>query len=1530
MPSITFAPMQKIACTILAIWLLVGLSTKSAQAADYYYQVYSGESVRIAENWYGGHMLEYSYPNGFHGALLGALDTYYTPNSGFLGTDMFTYTAYSGTTSDTTVLGTDVVYITVKPKITFSASSLPSGQKGVSYNQTVTASYNAGSSSVTYSVTSGTLPSGLNLDSSTGTISGTPTAAGSWSFAYAVENADGYSSSQSMTVKIAPSAEDKTATVAANSSNNAIGVTVSGGESVTAVSTPSHGSASVSGSTLLYTPAAGYSGLDGFTYTVTDSASGLSDSATVSVTVSPPTLAIAPSSLPNGTARTAYSQVLTATDGTAPYSFAVNAGALPAGLSLTSAGVISGTPTAVGTQSLTVTATDAHGATGSRVYTLTIAIAAPVAGNVSATVAANSTGNPVTLNLSGGAASSITVASVPAHGTATASGTSISYTPTVGYSGTDSFSYTANNATGSSTATVSITVTAPVVAVTPTILSDGTADVAYSETLTASNGTAPYVFSLNSGALPPGLTLSSAGVLSGTPTTDGSYSFVVGVTDRYGAWGAPGYTVDIAIAAPTVGDVSATVAANSSGTPITLNLTGGTASSVTVASAPAHGTATANGTSISYTPTAGYSGADSFTYTATNDTGTSATATVSITVTAPVVSVSPTVLSDGTADVAYSQTLTAGNGTAPYVFSLNSGALPPGLTLSSTGVLSGTPTTEGSYTFVLGVTDRYGAWGAPGYTVNIAIAAPIAGDVSATVAANSGGNPITLDLSGGTPSSVTVASAPAHGTATASGTSISYMPTSGYSGTDSFTYAATNASGTSTTATVTLTVSPPTLALSPSTLPGGTVAVAYGQSLSAVNGTAPYGFAITSGSLPAGLTLTTGGLLSGTPTTEESQSFTVTATDAYGATGSRAYTLAIAIAAPIAGDVGATVAANSRDNPIALTLSGGTAASLSIGTPPTHGTATVTGTAITYTPTAGYSGTDAFTYSAANATGTSATATVSITVSQPSISLTPTGTLTLRQGEAFSQAFAASGGTAPYRYAVVGSLPQRVTLDAAAGTLSGTPAESGRFSVTLTVTDAYGASGTAGLTLQVDDALPVAPSVSAPVTQGLTTTVDLTDGATGGPFTGADLISLSPPTAGTAVIVLGDTADASGPGAIGAAYAAGRYKLRFTASPAFSGTAVATYTLTSAGGTSAPAAIQFQVAARPILSADADLVGLVEAQATAAKRLADAQTDTVADHLKGLRGKACLENSFSVSLTDSADGQAPVGANAGCSPIAGGDLAFWSAGSVSLGDSDGRNGESAFDYATVSLTAGLDYRITDTLIGGLALGYGRDRSDIGDSGTTSLNEAMSATLYGLYQPGGGFFVDGLVGVGLLDFTSLRVTSSTGAEAEADRSGRQVFAAVTGGYDSRYGDLSLSTYGRVTASHSILDSVAESGADWENALLGRQQVDSLTATLGLAIGYEIDLDDLVLTPELTLDFSHDMLDSSETVVTYAEDGWPTDYVIPGSTTDRDRLTVGFGMTLASGRAGTLSGRYTATIDRDGLASQRFNVNLSKAF
>jgi len=92
-------------------------------------------------------------------------------------------------------------------------------------------------------------------------------------------------------------------------------------------------------------------------------------SATVTITLSP-------AALPTGTVGVAYSQMITATGGTAPYTFAVTSGALPTGLTLTATGALSGTPSAAGSSTFTVTATDANGFTGAQQYTLTIGAAA--------------------------------------------------------------------------------------------------------------------------------------------------------------------------------------------------------------------------------------------------------------------------------------------------------------------------------------------------------------------------------------------------------------------------------------------------------------------------------------------------------------------------------------------------------------------------------------------------------------------------------------------------------------------------------------------------------------------------------------------------------------------------------------------------------------------------------------------------------------------------------------------------------------------------------------------------------------------------------------------------------------------------------------------------------------------------------------------------------------------------------------------------------------------------------------------------
>lgn len=120
--------------------------------------------------------------------------------------------------------------------------------------------------------------------------------------------------------------------------------------------------------------------------------------------------------------------------------------------------------------------------------------------------------------------------------TAISGATASTYTiasPTTSHAGSY-YVIVANTAgrTTSSSATLSVT-NPPTISTTS--LSSGTVGTAYSQTLSASGGTSPYTWSVSSGTLPTGLSLSSAGVLSGTPTAAGTFSFTAMVTDSASA-----------------------------------------------------------------------------------------------------------------------------------------------------------------------------------------------------------------------------------------------------------------------------------------------------------------------------------------------------------------------------------------------------------------------------------------------------------------------------------------------------------------------------------------------------------------------------------------------------------------------------------------------------------------------------------------------------------------------------------------------------------------------------------------------------------------------------------------------------------------------------------------------------------------------------------------------------------------------------------------------------------------------------------
>ena len=252
-------------------------------------------------------------------------------------------------------------------------------------------------------------------------------------------------------------------------------------------------------------------------------------------------------------------------------------------------------------------------------------------------------------------------------------------------------------------ATLTITTTSP--------LTPGAVSTAYSVAFAASGGTAPFSWSVSSGTVPAGLALSTAGVLSGTPTAAGTSSFSVTVTDS----GSPAQTATLAatlvIAPPKL--VITTTSPLTAGTvntaySTTLTATGGTGAitwAVTTGTLPAGLTLTGN--VISGIPTT--AGAYSFTITAT-DSGTPAqtaslAATLTINAPPPIAITTTSPLPEATANAPYQATFAASGGIPPYVWTVATGTLPTGLTLAPTGVLSGTPTTTGSSSFTVNVTD---------------------------------------------------------------------------------------------------------------------------------------------------------------------------------------------------------------------------------------------------------------------------------------------------------------------------------------------------------------------------------------------------------------------------------------------------------------------------------------------------------------------------------------------------------------------------------------------------------------------------------------------------------------------------------------------------------------------------------------------------------------------------------------------------------------------------------------------------------
>ena len=432
---------------------------------------------------------------------------------------------------------------------------------------------------------------------------------------------------------------------------------------------------------------------------------------------------ITTTSLPAGLVGTAYSATLTATGGSPPYiNWGVIAGtqSLPPGLSLSSAGVISGVPTTAGVSNFFVTVNDSKGNTA-QPKGLSITITARLT-IITASLPSGTVGAPylATLAATGGLSPySWSATALPTGLSLDSSKGVISGTPTTAVGSPFSISVTvmdSPNGPSPQQATQRFSlVIAPGLTVTTVFLPSGTVGMLYSVTLTASGGSPPYSNWTAIGSLPLGLTLSPAGVISGTPVAPmGSpfNSFGVTVKDSAGNT-SPTQQLSIAIATgPTVTTTS--LPAGIAGSPYSAKLaaSGTLPFNWTVAgSLPPGLTLDAATGAIAGTPTTAAGSPFNFSVALKDASGlTSPGQPLSITITGGV-TVTTTALPGGSVGQAYSIQLVASGGVPPYGAWNATGPLPPGLILNpSTGLISGTPTTAfGSpYNFVVTVKDSQG------------------------------------------------------------------------------------------------------------------------------------------------------------------------------------------------------------------------------------------------------------------------------------------------------------------------------------------------------------------------------------------------------------------------------------------------------------------------------------------------------------------------------------------------------------------------------------------------------------------------------------------------------------------------------------------------------------------------------------------------------------------------------------------------------------------------------------------------------
>ncbi len=262
---------------------------------------------------------------------------------------------------------------------------------------------------------------------------------------------------------------------------------------------------------------------------------------------------------------------------------------------------------------------------------------------------------------------------------------------------------------------------------------------------------------------------------------------------------------------------------------------------------------------------------------------------------------------------------------------------------------------------------------------------------------------------------------------------------------------------------------------------------------------------------------------------------------------------------------------------------------------------------------------------------------------------------------------------------------------------------------------------------------------------------------------------------------------------------------------------------------------------------------------------------------------------------------------------------------VIIGDRDKTGRETGFDFRARGVTAGADYRISDALVVGSALGYASKDSDFkGDAGNLEM-ASWHLSAYGSYYRSERFYLDGLVRLGRNSIDTDRRINLPGdplQEGVGSTTGWEYAASLSGGYEYSRNALTAGPYGRLGYIQTSIDGYTESASNPGGVGAGSilviddQDVDSITAVLGGQVTYAISARSAVYLLQLNGEWEHEFTDNSRAIAAqFVYDPTRTSFDIRSDNPDRNYFNLGLGVTavFANGRSGFI--HYESRLGQD---------------